>query len=366
VVYLLELGLLKFVERTSQSIRFEKLAAWMSKYQKKYRRSTISSAVVSMDSKEGSFDKQNFEKQVAALRTEIAKLQSQLPHQAPQNTNDASFDSCVPVPPSYRDHFDPSNGRRSVDNIARSGPRDAEQAFGTRMNHVSVNDESVSPLSSPDHRSQQPSAFAVSPLRRLAPSQARRIVADPDDFLADDADLSAYYVAHAPSIPSQDSPRRTLAPSGLTLTPRRKILADAIAADFVDLTAEDVPSAFFNASSWTTNQQSPPYEAEPRSPDPPPKGQTWARRERDEAALSARMPGPPRVAHTTLVGPSVFPQSSVVTTQALQYLANTALYSGPSSSSHRRQAMSGHTSVSMTKSDKHSEERNLQLPPVLP
>ena len=296
-------------------MRFQKLAAWMSTYKKNYRRSTISSAVVSkengviqfapdnadeaiskvipklgMDSKEGSFDKQNFEEQLA-----------EFPHQAPRNTKDASFDSCAPIPPSD-----------------------------------------------------------------LAPSQARRIIADPDDFLADDADLIASYVAHAPSIPSHDSPRRTLAWSGLAATPRRKILADTIAADFVDLTAEDVPSAFSNASSWTTTQQSPPYEAEPRSPDPPPTGQTWARRERDEAALSARRPGPPRVAHTTLVGPSVYPQSSVVTTQALQYLANSALYSGPPSSSHRRQAMSGHTSVSMTKSDTHSEERNLQLPPVLP
>ena len=296
-------------------MRFQKLAAWMSTYKNNYRRSTISSAVVSqengvsqfapdnsdeaiskvipklgMDSKEGSFDKQNFEEQLA-----------EFPHQAARNTKDASFDSCAPIPPSD-----------------------------------------------------------------LAPSQARRIIADPDDFLADDADLIASYVAHAPSIPSHDSPRRTLAWSGLAATPRRKILADAIAADFVDLTAEDVPSAFSNASSWTTTQQSPPYEAEPRSPDPPPKGQTWARRERDEAALSARRPGPPRVAHTTLVGPSVYPQSSVVTTQALQYLANSALYSGPPSSSHRRQAMSGHTSVSMTKSDTHSEERNLQLPPVLP
>jgi hypothetical protein len=285
VLHLLELGLLKFVDRTSQLIRFQKLAAWMSTYKKNYRRSTIFSAVVSqengviqfapdnsdeaiskvtpklgMDSKEGSFDKQNFEEQLA-----------EYPHQAPRNTKDASFDSCAPIPPSD-----------------------------------------------------------------LAPSQAHRIIADPDDFLADDAEMSASYVAHAPSIPSHDSPQRTLTRSGLASTPRRKILADAMAADFVDLTAEDVPSAFINASYWTTNQQSPPYEAEPRSSDPPPKGQTWARRERDEAALPARRPGPPRVEHTTLVGPSVFSQSSVVTTQALQYLANSALSSVSSSSSHSR------------------------------
>ena len=55
-----------------------------------------------------------------------------------------------------------------------------------------------------------------------------------------------------------------------------------------------------------------------------------------------------------------------MTTQALQYLANAALSSGSSSSSHRRQADSGQNSVFVTKSDKHSEKRNLQLPPVMP
>ena len=238
-LYLLELGLLKFVERTNGLIRFQKLAAWMSKYQKKYRQSTISSAknvefssaVVSqenviiqfapdnadeaiskliseqskvapklgMESKESSFEMQTFEEQLAELRaqlaasrTENAKLQSKLPHEAPRNTKDVSFDSCAPVPPSDRDYFAPSIGRLSVDRIARSAPRDEEQALRARMNHVSVNDESVSPLSSPDHRSQQPRAFAVSPLRGLAPSQARQVIAD---FLADNDDLSASYIA---------------------------------------------------------------------------------------------------------------------------------------------------------------------------
>jgi hypothetical protein len=45
VLHLLELGLLKFIQSTR---RYQKLAAWMSGYQKNFRRSTISSAQVEL------------------------------------------------------------------------------------------------------------------------------------------------------------------------------------------------------------------------------------------------------------------------------------------------------------------------------
>jgi hypothetical protein len=45
VLYLLELGLLKLIQRTN---RYQKLAAWMSDYQTNYRRSTVSKAKIEL------------------------------------------------------------------------------------------------------------------------------------------------------------------------------------------------------------------------------------------------------------------------------------------------------------------------------